>query len=431
MRRSQLFIKTRKQAPADEESKNAQLLIRAGFIHKEMAGVYSYLPLGLSVIENIKQIVRQEMDAIGGEEMLLSTLQHPQLWQSTDRWDDTKVDVWFKADLGQDSQVGFGWSHEEPMTRIMTQFIKSYKDLPVYTYQFQTKLRRELRSKSGLMRGREFIMKDLYSFSRSQAEHEAFYAKAEQAYNQVYRRLGIGDITYKTFASGGSFAKFSHEFQTLSDIGEDTIYLSLANNLAVNSEVLSDEVLNELGLNKEELSAKKAVEVGNIFSFGSRYSEPLGLFYTDEKGIQQPVYGGSYGIGVSRLMGLIAEHFADERGLVWPQNVAPFQVYLAGLGTDDQVTEKSDELYLHLTEAGVTVLYDDRDERPGEKFADADLIGLPYRIVISQKSLAGAGYELKARTSADSKIVSENDLMSFLKRSPSDVTPGVSKAGQA
>jgi prolyl-tRNA synthetase len=420
MRRSQLFIKTRKEIPADEEAKNAQLLIRAGYIHKEMAGVYSYLPLGMMVIDNIKQIVRQEMDAIGGEEMLLSTLQHSQIWKTTDRWDDSKVDVWFKAALGEGSEVGFGWSHEEPMTRLMTQFINSYKDLPVYTYQFQNKLRRELRSKSGLLRGREFIMKDLYSFSKDRQEHEKFYAAVEQAYHKVYVRLGIGDITYKTFASGGPFAKFSHEFQTVADIGEDTIYLDEAKKLAINQEVLSDEALQAAGLSRNELTQKKAVEVGNIFTFGSRYSEPLGLFYTDEKGIQQPVFAGSYGIGISRLMGLLAEHFADERGLVWPAVIAPYKVYLASLGAEPEISQAADELYDRLTQAGISVLYDERDERPGEKFADADLLGLPYRVVISQKSLQSGGFELKSRASDQTEVVTPEELLSTLSDTRQD-----------
>jgi prolyl-tRNA synthetase len=420
MRRSQLFIKTRKEIPADEEAKNAQLLIRAGYIHKEMAGVYSYLPLGMKVIDNIKQIVRQEMDAIGGEEMLLSTLQHSQIWKATDRWDDSKVDVWFKAALGEGSEVGFGWSHEEPMTRLMTQFINSYKDLPVYTYQFQNKLRRELRSKSGLLRGREFIMKDLYSFSKDRQEHEKFYAAVEQAYHKVYVRLGIGDITYKTFASGGPFAKFSHEFQTVADIGEDTIYLDEAKKLAINQEVLSDEALQAAGLSRNELTQKKAVEVGNIFTFGSRYSEPLGLFYTDEKGIQQPVFAGSYGIGISRLMGLLAEHFADERGLVWPAVIAPYKVYLASLSAEPEISQAADELYDRLTQAGISVLYDERDERPGEKFADADLLGLPYRVVISQKSLQSGGFELKSRASDQTEVVTPEELLSTLSDTRQD-----------
>jgi len=414
MRRSQLFIKTRKEAPADETSRNAQLLMRAGFIHKEMAGVYSYLPLGMRVIENIKQIVREEMDAIGGQELILSTLQHPHIWKSTDRWDDSKVDVWFKAALGDDSEVGFCWSHEEPMTRLMTQFVSSYKDLPVYAYQFQTKLRRELRAKSGLLRGREFIMKDLYSFSRGRQEHDKFYQQITDSYMKIYNRLNIGDITYKTMAGGGPFSKFSHEFQTITDVGEDTIYLSEAKKLAINQEVMSDEVLADLDLNREELVERKAEEVGNIFTFGSRYSEPLGLFYADEKGVQQPVFAGSYGIGISRLMGLLAELFADERGLVWPSVIAPFVVYLVRLGNEPTVAEAADKLYSQLTDSNIGVIYDDRDERAGEKFADADLMGIPVRIVISDKTVADNTYELKKRSKNDTENVPQDQLQKVL-----------------
>lgn len=411
MKRSQLFIKTRRQAPADEEARNAQLLIRAGYVHKEMAGVYSYLPLGMMVIDNIKQIVREEMDAIGGEEMLLSTLQHPNIWKTTDRWDDDKVDVWFKAALGEDSEVGFGWSHEEPMARLMTQFISSYKDLPVYTYQFQNKLRKEIRAKSGLLRAREFIMKDLYSFSRGKDQHEEFYAKITEAYVKVYERLGVGEITYKTFASGGPFAKFSHEFQTLSPVGEDTIYFHEGEGIAINKEVLTDEILADLNIKREGLVEKTAVEVGNIFTFGSRYSEPLGLFYTDEKGIQQPVFMGSYGIGVSRLMGLLAEHFADDRGLVWPAAVAPFKVYLVKIGNETEVAEAAEDLYKQLTQNGIGVLFDDRDVSAGESFADADLFGIPVRVVVSGKTLASGSYELKIRQSHNPELVSSKDLL--------------------
>jgi prolyl-tRNA synthetase len=413
MRRSQLFIKTRKQYPADEESKNAQLLIRAGFVHKEMAGVYSYLPLGLAVIDNIKQIVREEMNAIGGREMLLSTLQQPEIWKMTDRWDDDKVDVWFKAALGQANEVGLGWSHEEPMARLMTQFINSYKDLPAYTYQFQTKLRKELRAKSGLLRGREFIMKDLYSFCRDQAQHQEFYERVTDAYMRVYARLGIGDITYKNFASGGPFSKFSHEFQTLSPIGEDTIYFDEGQKIAINREVLSDEILADLGVDRQNLIEKTAVEVGNIFTFGSRYSEPLGLFFTDEQGLKQPVFMGSYGIGISRLMGLLAEHFADEKGLVWPINIAPYTVYLANIG-DASIKHVADEIYKSLSAHKISVLYDDRDERPGEKFADADLVGIPYRVVVSEKSLQAGGAEVKKRTHDEVKIVPAEAVANML-----------------
>ena len=411
MKRTDLFLKTRKESPADEEAKNAQLLIRAGYVHKEMAGVYSYLPLGMMVLDNIKKIIREEMIALGGEELILSTIQHPHIWKTTDRWDDDKVDVWFKAALGEDSEVGFGWSHEEPMARLMTQFISSYKDLPVYTYQFQNKLRKELRAKSGLLRAREFIMKDLYSFCRDRAEHEEFYSKITGAYENVYKRLGIGEITYKTFASGGPFAKFSHEFQTLSPVGEDTIYFHEGEGIAINKEVLTDDVLADLGIAREGLVEKAAVEVGNIFTFGSRYSEPLGLFFTDEKGVQQPVFMGSYGIGVSRLMGLLAEHFADDRGLIWPTNVAPAKVYLAKIGDDPKVLASAEQMYKELTQSGIGVIYDNRDASAGEMFADADLLGIPVRVVVSEKTLASGSYELKNRTSQEPEMLSQEAVL--------------------
>lgn len=414
MRISHLFTKTRKNVPADETSRNAQLLIQAGFIHKEMAGVYSYLPLGLRVLNNITQIIREEMNAIGGQEVSMTALQSKELWQRTDRWDDAKVDNWFKTTIHAGGEAGLGITHEEPITNMMKPFTSSYKDLPAYPYQFQTKFRNELRAKSGLMRGREFLMKDLYSLSRTQEEHDTFYEKISDAYLKVFARLGIGGLTYKTFASGGIFAKFSHEFQALSDVGEDTIYVHEARRLAINKEVYNDEVLAELGVRKEELQERTAVEVGNIFSLGTRFSEPLELTFTDESGQQRLVIMGSYGIGPSRLVGLLAEHFADERGLVWPLNIAPANVYLARLGTDEAVIKEADRLYSHLTDSGVTVLYDDRDTRAGEKFADADLMGIPYRVVVSQKTIEQNKYECKARTESEPQNLSLEEMINTL-----------------
>lgn len=414
MRVSHLFTKTSKDAPADEVAKNAQLLIRAGFIHKEMAGVYTYLPLGKRVLEKITQIIREEMDAVGGNEISLTALQASDVWQQSGRWDDQVMDVWFKTKLANGSELGLAPTHEEPLTKLMKNFIKSYKDLPVYPYQFQIKFRNELRSKSGLMRGREFWMKDLYSFSRSQAEHDAFYEKISDAYDRVFERLGLGAQTYKTFASGGSFAKFSHEFQTISPVGEDTIYVHKDKKIAINEEVYSDEVLAELGLNKDELVQELAVEVGNIFTLGTRFSEPLELSFTDEDGESKPVIMGSYGIGPSRLMGLIAEHFADEKGLVWPENVAPYGVYLVRIGDSEAVTQKADQLYQHLTEQGIEVLYDDRDERPGAKFADAELLGIPHRVTVSERLLEQGTYEYQARTAGDVKLLTAEELLGTL-----------------
>ena len=296
----------------------------------------------------------------------------------------------------------------------MRQFISSYKDMPISAYQFQTKFRNELRAKSGLMRGREFLMKDLYSFNVDAAAHDVFYEQSALAYKRVFERLGIGDITYKTFASGGSFSKFSHEFQTLSPVGEDTIYVHEGKGIAINQEVLNDEVLAELGITRDELVEKTAVEVGNIFTLGTKFSQALGLHYTADDGSVQPVFMGSYGIGPSRLMGLLAEHFADTRGLVWPAAVAPFQVYLAPIGVSPEVITQADELYQTLQENGVEVLYDDRDARPGEKFADADLLGIPYRIVISQKTVESKTYEVKARSATEVEQLNLEDLIKTL-----------------
>ena len=417
MRRSQLFTKTRKEVPADEAAKNAQLLIRAGYIHKEMAGVYSYLPLGQMVLENIIQIIREEMNAIGGQEVVLSSLQDKALWELSGRWDDKLVDAWFKTTLQGGGDLGLAWTHEEPMTRLLAGYINSYKDLPAYIYQFQNKLRNEIRAKSGLMRAREFVMKDLYSFSRDKAQHDKFYEQISASYMKIYDRLGLGDITYKTFASGGAFAKFSHEFQTISPVGEDTIYVHEGQRLAVNQEVLNDEVLADLGLKREELVEKTAVEVGNIFTLGARFSEPLNLYYTAEDGKQLPVFMGSYGIGPSRLMGLLAEHFADEHGLVWPEAVAPFKVYLARLGDNPEKVKDADELYDQLTAAGVGVIYDDRtDASAGEMFADADLLGIPLRVVISQKTLDSGQYELKNRRSGETELVNKQALIDSLAK---------------
>lgn len=413
MRVSQLFTKTSKTAPGDEVAKNAQLLIRAGFIHKEMAGVYDYLPLGKIVLNKIIDVIREEMNGVGGSEISLTALQQKDVWQASGRWDDQVMDVWFKTKLASGSELGLAPTHEEPLTKLMKSFISSYKDLPVYPYQFQIKFRNELRSKSGLMRGREFWMKDLYSFSRTQEEHDAFYEEISGAYDRVYARLGLGDITYKTFASGGSFAKYSHEFQTLSPVGEDKIYVHEGKKIAINEEVYNDEVLADLGVSRDELVERTAVEVGNIFTLGTKFSDALDLNYTDEDGTSKRVIMGSYGIGPSRVMGLIAEHFSDDRGLVWPENVAPAKVYLVRIG-GDAATAHADELYAELSTKGIEVLYDDRDERPGNKFADAELMGIPYRLTVSDRLIEAGQYELTPRVGGETILLTHDELLDKL-----------------
>lgn len=409
MRFSETFVKTLRTAPKDEAARGAQLLIRAGYIHKELAGVYDYLPLGLRVLKNIKSIIRDELNRIGCQEMLLTTLQNPAPWQKTDRWDIKKMDIWFRTNLAAGGELGLAPTHEEPITSLMRTYVSSYKDLPFAAYQFQTKFRNELRAKSGILRTREFLMKDLYSFSATQAQHDAFYHQVEQAYTRIYQRLGIGDDTFQTFASGGVFSKFSHEFQTLTPVGEDTIYFNQDKSVVLNEEVLSDEVLAELGVTRDQLTSARAAEVGNIFTLGTKYSAPLGLEFTDQAGARQTVLMGCYGIGVSRVMGVIAEKWADDKGLVWPAAIAPFRYHLIAIG--EQGTKASDALYADHPEL---FFYDDRDLRPGEKFADAELIGLPTQIVISDKTLATSQIEIKDRRTGDTSLKPLADFRSQL-----------------
>ena len=565
MRVSQSFTKTLKNAPSDEVAKNAQLLIRAGYVHKELAGVYAYLPLGWRVIEKIKQVVREEMDATGSNELLMSSLQASDIWEKTNRWDDAVVDNWFKTKLLNGTVLGVGLTHEEPVVDAARPYISSYKDLPKSVYQIGTKFRNEKRAKSGVLRGREFIMKDLYTFSKDQDQHEQMYETIAEAYHKVYARLGLGEITHRVKADGGIFTeRYSDEFQTLSTIGEDTIYHVPETDIYFNQEVapsqaitleqpaeqvameerhtpgvvgvqqlsealgvpvertvktmlyvvdgvvtavavrgdysvndiklrmalnakivtLADEetirtVTNaeigyagliglpesvqvvvddsvkalvnfELGANRTDYhnvnvnwgrdlplpgvfydvkEAKKgdihpdsgkvyevdtSVEVGNIFPLETKYPDALDVHYTDENGERQSIVMGCYGIGISRLMGVIAEHFSDEKGLIWPENIAPYQVYLVSIG--EKGTAEADSIYEELTAAGVEVLYDDRDARPGDKFADSELLGIPYRVTISDRGVAAGEYEYTVRNSGEMSMLTREQIIDTLKR---------------
>lgn len=413
MRQSALFTKTRRDAPSDETAKNAELLIRAGFVRKEMAGVYAYLPLGYKTLQNIIAVIREEMNAIGGEEVLLTSLQDADVWKKSGRWNDDVVDVWFKTKLKNDTELGLANTHEEALTNLMRDHIASYKDLPRAVYQFQTKFRNELRAKSGIMRSREFIMKDLYSFSKDKEEHDAFYEQASDAYTRIFERMGIGAKTYKTFASGGSFSKYSHEFQTECEAGEDTIYIDDAQGIALNKEVYDDaQLLESNNIVKDSLREAKAIEVGNIFTLGTKFSEALSLSYMNENGESVPVFMGSYGIGPGRVMGTIAELLSDEKGLVWPESVAPFTYHLISVMPHDEgVRALADELYGELTRAGASVLYDDRDMRAGEKFAESDLLGMPWRITVGKDALAGNGFELTNRQTGEMMLITKDELV--------------------
>lgn len=410
MKLSQSFIKTFREVGKEETARNAQLLIRAGYIHKEMAGVYDFLPLGLITLNKIQNIIREELNNLGCQEFQMTALQNPEPWVKTKRWSDQVIDVWFKTKLNAGGELGLAPTHEEPITNLMTKFISSYKDLPVYVYQFQTKYRNELRAKSGILRTREFLMKDLYSFSVDETEHQKFYDQVDQAYMRIYTRLGLGDCTYKTYASGGAFAKYSHEYQTVLPVGEDTIYLNQDKTIAINEEVMNDEVLNDLGVKREDFTATTAAEVGNIFTLRYKFSEPINLKFDDQDGIKKTVFMGSYGIGVSRVMGVIAEKFADDKGLVWPENIAPFKYYLIGIG--DQGEDFANNLH---KEYSSSILLDDRKLRPGEKFADAELMGIPYRVVVSNKTLENNSVEITNRQTSEVKILSIEEFKQLLR----------------
>lgn len=416
MKLSELFTKTSKNISAQTESINARLLTRAGYIYQEMAGVYAYLPLGMRVIKNIEEIVRNEMDKIG-QEILLPALSGRERWHATGRHDT--VDVLMSTKGANEAALAknraeyiLNPTHEDIITPLAQHFRTSYKDFPYALYQIQTKFRNEPRAKSGLLRGREFIMKDLYSFHLSEASLNDFYEKAKGAYTKVYEKLGLGDDTFITLASGGDFtSNYSHEFQTVLESGEDEIYLDRKNKIAYNKEIATPEDAKKLGVDFDKLEKVSASEVGNIFPLGTKYSELLNYRFVDEDNSQGLVWMGSYGIGISRLMGVIAEKMSDEKGLVWPESVAPYKFHIVVLQKEKNM-QKAQEVYEKLGMGNC--LIDDRDVSNGQKFADADLIGCPYQIVVSDKTLAEDSVELIARNgSKPTKLVILSDLDSI------------------
>lgn len=410
MRYSKLFGKTSKTVPHDAESINAKLLAKAGFIDQLMAGVYSYLPLGLLVLKRIQQIVREEMDAIGGQEVLLPALHPKELWAKTGRWEDPGKKVMFQFEGGGEREYGLGWTHEEIVTPLAKRFIQSYRDLPLAVYQIQDKFRDEPRPKSGLLRGREFSMKDLYSFHANQKSLEEFYEQATQAYVNVFQRCGLDAIV--TEASGGAFSKYSHEFQVSTEFGEDHIFVCSSCRYAQNRDITEMKVGAKCSkCKKGKIGEEKAIEVGNIFKLGTRFSDAFTLTFTDEKGKKQPVIMGCYGIGPSRVMGAVVEVHHDNAGILWPESIAPYAVHLLVLGNEAEVRRAADELYENLCKHGTEVLYDDREGSAGEKFADADLIGIPHRLIMSKRSLEQGGVEVKKRREKEGRIVKMEEVL--------------------
>lgn len=412
MRYSKLFGKTTKTVPADADCINAKLLTQGGFIQKEISGVYSYLPLGLKVLNKIQNIVREEMNKIDGQEILMPALSQEESWVTTGR---NNMDVLFHLKGQGDTNLVLNPTHEEVVTPLAQKYLFSYRDLPTAVYQIQNKFRNEARAKSGLLRGREFNMKDLYSFHTDEEDLNRYYEVVKDAYFKIYKRLGLSDLTVLTFASGGAFSQFSHEFQTINSNGEDTIYLCKKCNIAINKEIINTQKLcPECG--SDQLEIVKATEVGNIFKLRSKFSKSFNFNYLDKNGQEQIVEMGCYGFGPSRTMGTIVEVFHDDKGIIWPAEIAPYQVHLIGLDLfDESIKSEIENLYKELIEKGIDVLFDDREDvTAGAKFADADLLGIPVRLVVSKRSLAAGGIEFKYRNQTESKIITKVDLFKII-----------------
>lgn len=410
MRYSHFFGKTSKSQPADADSINARLLTQGGFIAQQMAGVYNYLPLGLKVLRKIENIIREEMAAVGAHEILMPALTQAESYETTGR--DAMAVLFATMGVGE-KHYFLNPTHEEVVTPLVKNFTFSYRDLPLAVFQIQNKFRNEPRAKSGLLRGREFSMKDLYSFHATEEDLNSYYQKMQEVYFTVFKRLGFGNTVVLTYASGGDFARYSHEFQALSAVGEDTVFLCEKCRVAVNKEIV--EELNACPeCQNVDLKPERAIEVGNIFKLRTRFSDAFHFTYTDELGARHLVEMGCYGIGPSRIMGTLVEIFHDDKGIVWPESVAPFQVHLVNLGAEAAVHAAADKLYQELKNAGVDVLYDDRDLGAGEKLSDADLIGVPLRVVVSKKTLAKDMVEIKRRDESEAKLVAAEKLLHML-----------------
>ena len=443
MRQSQIFTKTSTEAPKDERSINAQLLIRAGFVDKLMAGVYSYLPFGLRVLKKIENIIREEMNKIGGQEALFPALHPKENWQRTGRWQYPEM---FKIKSRAGKDFSLGWTHEEVITPLVRKFVKSYKDLPLAVYQIQDKFRDELRAKSGLLRGVEFIMKDLYSFHKDEKDLDRYYEKVKKSYFQILKRCDLEKQTFLTLASGGTFSKYSHEFQAITPYGEDEIYVCTKCRVAVNREIIREHPFCPQ-CHSKNLELRRAIEMGNIFKLQDKYTKAFDFRLRDKQGKEKSILMGCYGIGLSRLMGAIVEVHHDEKGIRWPKEVSPFQVHLIQLaelrsssqrrdgrrnlfqrasrasanastiGDTSKIKKAAEKIYQYLQKSGIEVLYDDReDKRPGEKFADADLIGIPIRIVVSERTLKRNLVELKRRGGREIKLIKTKLLNSHISK---------------
>lgn len=412
MIQSKLFHKTMRNKTVGAESASHDLLTRAGFIDQTMAGVYSFLPLGFRVLKKIEDIIRKNMEMLGGQEILMPVLHPKENWLKTGRWDS--MDVLFKISGSGDKEYVLGPTHEEIISPLAKKVIFSYRDLPFSLFQVQTKFRDELRAKSGILRTREFLMKDLYSFHANQADLDDYYEKAAKIYTKIFKEFGLGKHTYRTFASGGSFSKYSDEFQTITEVGEDIIYICRKCSLAINKEIINENK-NCPKCEGVGFDEKKSIEVGNIFKMGTKYSLPFDLKFTDKDGHDKPVIMGCYGIGLGRALGAIVEINKDEKGIIWPKSVSPFNVHLLRIENNPKVVKFAEKISTDLRDQGIEALYDDRhDKGAGEKFADSDLIGIPLRVIVSEKTLAKNSVEVKERNKKEAKLVKIKQLSKFL-----------------
>lgn len=420
MLQSKLFYKTAKEISKEEKSINAQLLLRAGFIDKLMAGVYTFLPLGFRVYKKIENIIREEMNAIGGQELLMPALHPKELWETTGRW--TAVREMFKTKSQTGGEFGLGWTHEEIVTPLAKKVFDSYKEFPFAVYQIQTKFRDELRAKSGLLRGREFAMKDLYSFHTDEGDLDRFYEVVKEAYFKIFERAGLGKITYLTFASGGAFSKYSHEFQTVTPAGEDTIYFCDKCKIAINKEIIEESKRSCVQCGNKDLKEEKAIEVGNIFKLKDKFTKAFDYNFKDKDGKEKRVVMGCYGIGLGRVMGAVVEVYHDENGIVWPKEIAPYDAHLVAIfGKETALNRKIEkaalDLYASLQKEGIDVLYDDRREvSAGIKLKESDLIGIPLRLIISEKTIAKESAEFKKREEKEAKLIEISNVGKYFKK---------------
>ncbi len=413
---SKLFTRTSKESASDADSINADLLTRAGFIHKTMAGAYSYLPLGYRVLHNIETVIREEMDAIGGQEILMSALSPKANWEKTKRWEPADFDVLFRVPAASDQEYALNPTHEEIVVPLVKEYVRSYRDLPFGCYQIQTKFRNEARAKSGILRGREFLMKDLYSFHTDQESLNEYYQVVQGAYEKIFERLGLSAKTYLTYASGGSFSKYSHEYQVVLPQGEDHIFISeeaekKGMRIAINKEIYEEGTTVCPVTGGKEFREERASEAANIFKLGTKFSVPFDLTFTDQQGEKHPMIMGCYGMGVSRLMGILVEAMSDEHGMIWSSSIAPASMHIVPVAksTEDEAYMKALELLQK--HGAANSLFDDRlDLSVGARLADADLIGIPYRVLLSPKSLEQGGAEVKERATGEVRIVPLNEL---------------------